>query len=602
MTFLNWNLVFKIVLQIAFFTLLSCHRIVINQHTNHNMPLFAIPFESNPNQTLTYYEAIDCYKKMAAAHPHIFRLTAVGSTDSGEPLHVAVLSTTGEFEPEKIRQSGKRILLINNGIHPGEPEGIDATVLLLRDYLAHPEQLPALANLVIVVIPVYNIDGCLNRGSFSRANQEGPESYGFRGNARNYDLNRDFVKCDSRNARTFNQIFRTWNPDIFVDNHTSNGADYQYTMTLIATQHDKLEAPLGSFLQETMLPALYGDMKQRGWEMIPYVDGPGETPDSGIMGFVDYGRYSTGYAALWNTIGFMPETHMLKSFKDRLWSTRAFMESVIAFVGQHHTAIGQARAAAVEKTRTKKTFALDYNMDHDRRDTLIFKGYEAKYKPSEVSGLPRLWYDRKAPFEKPIPYYNYFNPSVTVERPVAYIIPQAWEPVIDRLALNGVVMSRLTEETTVSVETYFIKDFKTRNGWEGHYYHSGVQLEAKTLSRTFHKGDYVVYANQDANRYLMETLEPHAPDSWFAWNFFEPILMQKEYFSGYVFEDLAADFLKKNPAVRTELEAKRAADATFAADAKTQLDWVYRQSPWYEPTHRMYPVGRMMTEVKLPVR
>ncbi|HRI62038.1 MAG TPA: M14 family zinc carboxypeptidase, partial [Saprospiraceae bacterium] len=212
------------------------------------MPLFTIPFETNPNQTLSYAEIIACYEKMAKAYPGIFHLTTIGSTDSGEPLHVAVLSVSGEFDPDKIRRSGKRILLINNGIHPGEPEGIDATVLLLREYLEKIALQKALEHLVIVVIPVYNVDGCLNRNSFTRANQDGPESYGFRGNARNYDLNRDFVKCDSRNARTFNQIFQTWMPDIFVDNHTSNGADYQYTMTLIATQHDKLEAPLGSFL------------------------------------------------------------------------------------------------------------------------------------------------------------------------------------------------------------------------------------------------------------------------------------------------------------------------------------------------------------------
>lgn len=579
----------------------SCHRTITDQHNHPNMSDFTIPFESNPNQTLTYHEAIECYQKMAKAHPRVFQLNAVGSTDSGEPLHVAVLSASGEFNPEKIRQSGKRILLINNGIHPGEPEGIDATVLLLRNLLAHPEKLRALEHLVIAVIPVYNIDGCLNRGSYSRANQDGPEQYGFRGNARNYDLNRDFVKCDSRNARTFNQIFRTWNPDIFVDNHTSNGADYQYTMTLIATQHDKLEAPLGNFLQETMLPELYADMKGRNWEMIPYVDSHGDTPDSGIVGFVDYGRFSTGYAAFWNTIGFMPETHMLKSFKDRLWSTYAFMESVIAFTEKHHAAIGKARAAAFEKTRTKKEFVLDYAMDHNRRDTITFKGYEAKYKPSAVSGLPRLWYDRTAPYAKSVPYYNYFNPSVTVKSPVAYIIPQAWENVLERLTLNGVAMSRLTKDVTLQTETYFIKDFKTRNGWEGHYYHSAVQLETKTMTRTFHKGDYVVYVNQDANRYLVETLEPHAPDSWFAWNFFEPVLMQKEYFSDYVFEDLAADFLKKNPAVRAELDAKRAADATFAGDAKAQLDWVYRQSPWYEPTHRMYPVGRLVKAAELPL-
>lgn len=558
------------------------------------MANFTIPFETNPDQTLTYPETIACFEKMAAAHPDIFHLETAGSTDSGYPLHVAVLNTAGEFDPEKIRLSGKRILLINNGIHPGEPEGIDATVLLLRDYLNKPELQKTLEHLAIVFIPVYNIDGCLNRNSYTRANQDGPESYGFRGNARNYDLNRDFVKCDSRNARSFNRIFQTWMPDIFVDNHTSNGADYQYTMTLIATQHNKLEAPLGQFLQETMLPELYADMKTRQWEMTPYVDSPNEIPDSGIVGFCDYGRYSTGYAALWNTIGFMPETHMLKPFKDRLWSNYHFMDAVIHFINRHHAEIGRARAEAFETTRQKSTFHLDYAPDQRKYDSIQFKGYEAGYKPSEVSGLPRLWYDRNRPYEKKIPYYNYFNPSLTVEKPAAYILPAAWENVIERLQINGVEMHPLTRDLEIETETYFIGDYKTRNAWEGHAFHFGIQLEKRTMRRTFHKGDLVIRTNQPANRYLMETLEPNAPDSWFAWNFFEPILMQKEYFSPYVFEDLAAQFLKENPTVKAELEVKRAADPTFAADASAQLDWVYRRSPWYEPTHRMYPVARVI--------
>ncbi|MBP6824950.1 MAG: hypothetical protein KA165_00185 [Saprospiraceae bacterium] len=579
--------------------LFSCTKPI--RPSRHAMPLFTIPFEKNDNQTLTYREAIGCYEKMAQAYPGMFHLESTGSTDIGEPLHVAVLNTSGEFDPVKIRRSGKRILLINNGIHPGEPEGIDATVLLLRDYLEKPAMQKALEHLVIVVIPVYNIDGCLNRNSWSRANQDGPESYGFRGNARNYDLNRDFVKCDSRNARTFNRIFRTWMPDIFVDNHTSNGADYQYTMTLIATQHDKLEAPLGRFLQETMLPELYAEMKTRHWEMTPYVDGPGETPDSGISGFCDYGRYSTGYAALWNTIGFMPETHMLKPFKDRVWSTYHFMDVVVHFMAGHAPEIAKVRAEAFEHTRSKKEFVLDWAMDQMKHDSIVFKGYEAKHKPSEVSGLPRLWYDRSAPYAKQIPYYNYFNPSVTVEKPVAYIIPKAWENVIERLKINDVTMHHLDADITLDVETTFIREFKNRELWEGHYYHHGIKTEKKTTKRKFGKGDVVIFTNQDANRYLLETLEPNAPDSWVAWNFFDPVLMQKEYFSDYVFEDLAAQFLKETPAVRAELDAKRAAEPAFAADAQAQLDWVYRQSPWYEPTHRMYPVARLMQAAKLPL-
>ena len=564
------------------------------------MSNFKIPFETNPNQTLTYKETIACYEKLAAAYPKLFQLKAVGSTDSGRPLHVAVLSKDGVFDPEQIRKSGRRILLVNNGIHPGEPEGIDATVLLLRDLLSKPERQAVLENLVLVVIPVYNVDGCLNRSNHSRANQNGPEAYGFRGNSRNYDLNRDFVKCDSRNAQTFNHIFTTWLPDIFIDNHTSNGADYQYTMTLIATQHNKLEAPLGEFLQKTMLPYLYPEMAKRNWEMIPYVDGPGETPEKGIFDFCDYGRYSTGYAALWNTIGFMPETHMLKPFADRVWSTYAFMEVVLEFTHQHHAQLAKARQEAFERTRTKPEFVLDWRMDRETRDSLQFKGYTAKYKPSEVSGLPRLWYDRSEPIEITIPYYNTFEPSKTVKRPQAYIIPQAWENVLSRLENNGVQMKRLAKDVTLEVEMYRIGKVENREAWEGHYYHHTVPVEAELRTQTFHQGDYVIFTDQVANRYLLETLEPQAPDSWFAWNFFDPILMQKEYFSAYVFEDLAAEFLKENPAVRTELEAKKKSDPKFADSARDQLDWVYRQSPWYETSHRLYPVGRLLQKTALP--
>ncbi len=564
--------------------------------------LFRIPFESNPNQTVTYHEAIACYEKMAAAFPRIFRLEKVGDTDSGYPLHVAILSVSGEFDPERLRQAGKRILFINNGIHPGEPEGIDATLLLLRDLLTHPERLRLLENTVLVVIPVYNVDGCLNRGSFSRANQNGPEAYGFRGNARNYDLNRDFVKCDSRNAQSFNRLFSTWRPDVFIDNHTSNGADYPYTMTLIATQHNKLEAPLGTFLQKTMLPELYERMAKRGWEMCPYVDGPGETPDQGLWGFCDYGRFSTGYAAFWNTIGFMPETHMLKPLADRLRSTQAFMEEVIAFLHEHGPALSKARAEAMQRTLSKREFVLDWRMDRSQRDSFRFKGYVAKYKPSEVSGLPRLWYDRSESWERDIPYYNTFVPSLTVVKPWAYLIPQAWENVITRLQNNGVRMQRLGEDVVLEVEMYRIDSFRNRDEWEGHYYHHSVRVTAQKRQHLFRKGDYVVVTDQVANRYLVETLEPHAPDSWFAWNFFDPILMQKEYFSAYVFEDLAAEFLRKNPAVRAELEERKAADPDFAADGRKQLDWVYRRSPWYEPTHRLYPVGRLLQPTPLSLK
>ncbi len=558
------------------------------------------PFEKNNNSTATYHEAIDFYKKLDLQFPQL-TLKEYGSTDSGFPIHLAVLSTNGDFDANSIRKSGKQVLMINNGIHPGEPCGVDASILLLKDYLQNAELQKYLEHTVIIIIPLYNIGGALNRNSTSRANQNGPESYGFRGNAKNLDLNRDFIKCDSKNAQTFSQIFTEWQPDIFIDNHTSNGADYQYTLTLVPTQHNKLDPNLAEYLINDLLPRLYKDMQATKYEMIPYVYAR-NSPDEGIAEFLDLPRYSSGYAALFNTISFMPETHMLKPFKSRVESVRIFMDRMIKTMNDDREKLQTARQKAIENTKAKKEFQLNWTIDMESSSKINFKGYEAKYKPSEVSGLDRLYYDRNAPYEKEIPFFNIYKASLKCEKPEAYIIPQAYCKVIQRLKWNGVEMKRLTEDLEIEVELYKIGDYETTDhAYEGHYLHSKLSIEKSMQKWLFRKGDYIVYTNQASNRYIIESLEPQAPDSFFSWNFFDGILMQKEYFSSYVFEDLAAAFLRENPDLKAQLEKKKQEDIEFASSARAQLDFVYQNSPWHEKTHRVYPVGRLIQKIDLPV-
>ncbi len=551
----------------------------------------AIPFEAKANTTATYSETIRFYQELAAASPQL-ELRAYGSTDSGQPLHLAIVSKDGVFDAVKLQEQGKQVLMINNAIHPGEPCGVDATMLFLRDYLSQPELQAFLEHTVIIAIPFYNIGGGLNRSSTSRANQNGPEAYGFRGNARNLDLNRDFIKCDSYNARTFNQIFSEWQPEVFVDNHTSNGADYQYTLTLIPTQHNKLNQHLAKYLNERMLPRLFEDMAARQWEMTPYVYAR-NTPDDGIAGFLDLPRYSSGYAALFNCLSFMPETHMLKPFEDRVQSVYQFMDAMLRLMHEDRDQIAAARRAAIEQTQSQPRFALNWQLDSEKTDSINFKGYAASYKASAISGLDRLYYDRTAPYEKVIPFYNHYKTSLEVDKPQAYIIPQAYREVIERLQWNGIQMTRLERDTVLAVTLYRIEDFKTRNAYEGHYLHYQTTMESEQHNWQYRAGDYVVPTNQAGNRYIIETLEPQAPDSYFSWNFFDGILMQKEYFSAYVFEDLAAGYLSEHPELAAELEAKKMADPDFAQSSSAQLNFVYRRSPWYEPTHRIYPVGRL---------
>ena len=413
------------------------------------------PFERDTFSTATYDEAITFYQKVANDFREL-ELREVGLSDVGRPIHTAILANQGDFSPEASRANNKSILFINNAIHPGEPCGVDASMLLVKDFLTNPDLKSQLDQVTIVIIPFYNIGGGLNRNSTTRVNQNGPKSYGFRGNAQHLDLNRDFIKCDSKNAQTFNQVFTRWMPDVFIDNHTSNGADYQYTITLIATQHNKLEAHLGQYMNQEMLPFLYQYMDDVGWEMTPYVFAR-STPDKGIAGFLDLPRYSSGYAALFNAFSFMPETHMLKPFAHRVRSVHNFMHGMIDFMAKNGAAIRKVRQTAIDNVKNMKSFPISWAIDVQNGDSILFKGYEAKYKKSAITSKDRLYYDRKSPYEKFVPFYNNYKVTQEAEKPVAYIVPQSAHRVIERLQWNGVLMKRLQEDTEIEVDIYHIK-------------------------------------------------------------------------------------------------------------------------------------------------
>ncbi|MBW4888124.1 hypothetical protein KXQ82_00290 [Mucilaginibacter sp. HMF5004] len=555
------------------------------------------PFEQHKdkNYTATYPEVISYYQKLVKGKAQV-RMINYGTTDIGKPLSLIVLSRDKVFDPAQIKKQCKTVILINNGIHPGEPEGIDASMMLVRDMLKK-NSLPK--NVVVCIIALYNIDGSMNRG-VSRITQNGPEAYGFRGNSRNLDLNRDFIKADSRNALAFMQILNTWQPQVFLDNHTSDGADYQYVMTLIETQKDKQNPILAKYTGNTLTPELYKRMKKSGYEMTPYVEGVRGTPDSGIVAFIETPRFSTGYTVQHNIISYVTETHMLKPFAPRVYSTYDFMQNLIDICERDAALIRNLQQQADEQVKQQKTFALNWKLDASTYDTITFHGYEAKHKPSDVSGVSRLYYDRNKPYSKPIRYYNKYVVTATADKPVAYIIPQAWAKVIDLFKLNKVAMKRLTHDTTLNLQMYYIGDMRTpTRPYEGHYLHSNVQLKPTDMAVKFFAGDYVVYTNQAINRYIVETLEPQGVDSFFAWNFFDSVLSEKEHFSDYVFEDIAADLLKKDPALKQKLDEQSAKDPNFIKSANAQLEFIYLNSPYHEKTGNRYPVGRLMKDVKL---
>ena len=578
----------NIVLIVFLAFIISC-----NDSTNNKVD-FTTTFEKSAGtKTPEYKDVISYYEQLAEAYSQI-SLFSFGQTDAGKPLHLVVYNKEGIYNVEEITNSKKNRILINNGIHPGESDGIDASMMLLRDIVQNDSLKKKYKNCLIAVIPVYNVGGSLNRNSHTRANQNGPKEYGFRGNARNFDLNRDFIKQDTKNATTFAEIFHTVNPDVFIDNHVSNGADYQYAITHLFTQHNKLGGNLGSFLENEMKPQLENSLQKKNIIITPYVNVWGNTPETGFSQFFDSPRYSTGYTTLFHTLGLMIETHMLKTYKTRVKQTYEFMFSAFDVTEKNSNKIKELRSKALGEILSKKTYPITYKIDSINPTTLNFKGYEASYIDSKVTSGKRLFYDVNQPFEKETKYYNNFLVDQEVTIPKAYILPQGWHKVMDRLEANKIEFTHLKKDTIINVEVSHINDYKTRNAaYEGHYLHYNTTTKKSTKAIQFKKGDVYIPINQNGLRYLLETLEPEATDSFFNWNFFDTVLQKKEGYSAYVFEDIAENILAKNPKIKAAFEEKLIKDNFFANNPRMQLDFVYKNSPYYEPAHLMLPVFKI---------
>ncbi len=555
---------------------------------------FTTTFEkSNGTETATYNGVINFYTHLAQTFPEI-SIKEIGETDSGKPLHMVILNSDKEFDFNKIDTSKKSIVLINNGIHPGESDGIDASMMLLRDIVKNEDLLKSLDNIILVVIPIYNVGGALNRNRTTRANQNGPKEYGFRGNARNFDLNRDFIKNDTKNAQTFSKIFHVVNPDVFVDTHVSNGADYQYAITHLFTQHNKLGNDLGVFIEHKMRPEIEKKLLQKNISITPYVNVWGTTPKSGFSQFLDTPRYSTGYTSLFNTLGLMIETHMLKPYKQRVNQTYSLLEIILKFTANNSSEIKKLRKNAISKILAKKKYPIAFTLDENTFSNLNFKGFEGTYIASKVTSGKRLFYDRTKPYTKTIKYYNTFKPSVEITIPKAYIIKRGWWKVINRLKNNNIRFTVFKNDTTFTVSEQRINTFETsKMPFEGHYLHYNTTTTSKKVAVTFSEGDIYISVNQPGARYLMETLEAEAPDSFFNWNFFDTVLQQKEGYSAYVFEDIAEHFLSENSSVKKLFLSKIKNDTQFANNPSAQLNFIYKNSPYYEKAHLKLPIYKV---------
>lgn len=540
------------------------------------------------NYSPTYEEMIEFYRVLANKNEDILLLN-MGTSDYGLPIYLCLLNVPGDSTKAMEKARSSTTVLINNAIHPGEPCGVNASMELSNTFANALTKEDKALYPVTAIITGYNVGGMKNRGSYSRANQVGPEEHGFRGNAQNLDLNRDFIKMDSKNMFTFATIFQGLDPDIFVDTHTSNGADYQYTLTYIAPIKEKLAPSIKDILFDEVLPELKQSLPEKwGYDLMTYVNLKSGTLDDGIVDFNATPRYSMGYADLFNTLSFTTETHMLKPFEDRVQSTYAFLVEVIDYAVEHSESIEKAREEAFEFDLNRSNFPTNFELD-SIADSILFKGYKWEYLESKLTFDKRLKYYQDKPFEKYIPHYTDFHATDTLRIPSYFIVQRQAFDVIERLKANGVEMKVLNKDSVMTAQNFKVLDYTTASRpYEGHYLHSNISIVNEKERVEFRKGDVIISTNQPKRNFITHVLSPQYRDSYFAWNFFDSYLQQKEYFSPYVFEEIAVELLSNDLALAKEYRAKFEKEKEVSR--WEQLYYIYEHSPYYESSHNVLPI------------
>lgn len=555
--------------------------------------------QSGFKKTPQYYETIDYCRKLERASPWI-KVLSFGKSPEGRDLVLVVASKDKAFSATTARKTDKAILLVQNGIHAGEIDGKDACLMLLRDIAITKTKSSLLDNVILLVIPIYNVDGHERFGPYNRINQNGPEEMGWRVTGQNLNLNRDYMKADAPETQAWLKIFNEWLPDFFIDSHVTDGADYQHIVTYGIEKYANIAEPVRSWVNEKYVPMI-SELKTNSIPVAPYISLRDHLdPVKGLQSGVAPPRLSTPYVALHNRPALLIETHMMKDYQSRVEGTYQTIVATMELMNKEYKSLRKATRDADEQTAKsiENPFPIRFQtMDVPNR-MFHYLGFKQTNESSDISGGTWIKYT-KEPFEVDIPHFDSVVVSKTIELPVAYLIPSQWQEVINRLKIHGVKVERLKNQVELEVEMYRFSNAKWQQSpYEGRH---PVTYEVEKFKdrRMFPAGTAVVRLNQRAARVAIHALEPEAPDAFVAWGFFDAVFEQKEYTEDYVMEPMAREMISKDSALKKEFESKLQSDTLFAKSPFARLNYFYQHSPYWDKNVNLYPVARLVTEVPL---
>ncbi len=542
--------------------------------------------------TSSYDQTLQYFQKFENKFPEV-RIINFGKSPQGRDLYCVIVSKDMAFTPEEVKLTRKPVVMINSGIHGGEIEGKDASMLLLRDILVTGEKKYLLDSLTILLVPIFNVDGHERKSRYNRINQDGPDETGWRTTSQNLNLNRDWIKADSPEMKSMLKLFNAWLPDFFIDSHTSDGADYQYTVTVSLEKYRNIYNGTAVWNKYSLLPYLTKGVTEQGFLISPYVYFKNDMPDSGLVEFPAPARFSTGYAALQNRPALLIETHMMKPYKERVFSTLAVLNTLLQYVYENPGKLLFLNAEADRKSIDgfffqKKYLPVSFKTTSVKKE-FLYMGIEALQDTSFISGRMKTVYTGKK-YERMIPYYDSADVVDSIICPKAFLIPKEWSSLVEILDLHGIKSYPLPEAGEYKVKRFKFKKVKfSQNSNEGR---QNVDFEYDTYyeKTVVPAGTVFVPAEQRTIRVILHLLHPQSEDSFVKWGFMNSIFERKEYFEDYVMEREAEKMLKADQDLKREFEEKLSSDKEFRDNPYQRLNFFYERSPYFDKNYRVYPV------------
>ena len=539
---------------------------------------------SSPN----YADTMAFVDRLVAANPTQFKSKTIGYSNSKRAINMLIASEQGFFDAGQMANSTKPTVLIQAGIHAGEIDGKDAMFMLLRD-IATGKRRDILKNVNILFIPILNVDGHERSSAFNRINQRGPVKMGFRTNANNLNLNRDFTKLDTPEVKSVLAVINDYNPNLYIDVHVTDGADYQYDVTYGYNPVFASESPsISDALNRYFKPVIDQTLTEQG-----HIPGPlvfvmdKQEFKSGLAGWVATPRFSNGWGDLRSLPTILVENHSLKPYKQRVLGTYVFIDGAIEALAAHKDKL--ANAVKKEQQFVPKQLIVKRRYA-EQADHIKFKGIAYSKSMNALSNQQEVSYlGKKQDYDK-LPIFWQKKVQHTVEVPKSFFIPPVYTDIIEKLALHGVSINKLSGANTQPLKMAKVSQYSFDNApFEGRFRVS-ARFDYVPATNVDLDGWFEVSTQQKAGELAVHLLHPEAPDSFFAWGEFNTIFQRTEYMENYALIPFAEKMLSDDPKLAEAFNKKLKQDKAFATNPEARLNWLYEHSPFYDQAYLKYPI------------